>query len=90
MLRVATTSRDALNARCDVITDHDVVLLPLCSDLSNEALETGICKNEIRPKIPSDCLPSLKKLMEDCWHDNPERVRHRLFSRLLRCFGGSS
>jgi hypothetical protein len=44
------------------------------SDLSNEALETGICKNEIRPKIPNDCLPSLKKLMEDCWHDNPERV----------------
>jgi len=42
-------------------------------DLSNEALEARICKNEIRPKIPKDCLPSLAKLMEDCWHDNPEK-----------------
>jgi len=52
-------------------------IFSLCSsysDLSNEALEARICKNEIRPKIPKDCLPSLAKLMEDCWHDNPEKV----------------
>jgi len=28
----------------------------------------AICKNLERPDIPSDCLPSLRKLLEDCWH----------------------
>lgn len=29
---------------------------------------SSICKKGERPPIPDDCLPSLRKLLEDCWH----------------------
>ncbi|KAL6062209.1 Dual specificity protein kinase [Balamuthia mandrillaris] len=33
----------------------------------------AICRKGERPPIPRDCLPSLRSLMEDCWHADPNK-----------------
>eukprot|EP01125_Pyxidicula_operculata_P017139 TRINITY_DN5978_c0_g1_i1.p1 TRINITY_DN5978_c0_g1~~TRINITY_DN5978_c0_g1_i1.p1 ORF type:complete len:512 (+),score=76.63 TRINITY_DN5978_c0_g1_i1:109-1644(+) len=38
-----------------------------------EPFKHDVAENGHRPKIPSDCLPQLKNLMEDCWNTNPEK-----------------
>lgn len=32
----------------------------------------GILKNTLRPPIPERCDPEWRKLMEQCWHADPE------------------
>lgn len=33
----------------------------------------AICDEGVRPPIPDDCIPSLRKLMTDCWDANPKK-----------------
>lgn len=33
----------------------------------------AICKQGERPPIPTNCLPRLRSLIEDCWHANPNK-----------------
>lgn len=34
---------------------------------------TAICDEGVRPPIPEDCIPSLQKLMTECWDANPKK-----------------
>jgi hypothetical protein len=43
----------------------------VCSDY-DEFME-AICEKGERPPIPSNCLPSLKALLEDLWDADPDR-----------------
>jgi len=51
----------------EIVTCKD--LFPHHSDY-DEFME-AICVKGERPPIPKSCLPSLKKLMEDCWQKDP-------------------
>lgn len=38
-----------------------------------DELISAVCDEEQRPKIPEDCPPSLRELIEACWHPDPEK-----------------
>lgn len=40
---------------------------------SYPAFKRAICREDVRPPIPKDTLPSLKKLLEDCWDKDPKK-----------------
>eukprot|EP00019_Armaparvus_languidus_P006004 CAMPEP_0168607050 /NCGR_PEP_ID=MMETSP0420-20121227/16923_1 /TAXON_ID=498008 /ORGANISM="Pessonella sp." /LENGTH=538 /DNA_ID=CAMNT_0008646807 /DNA_START=56 /DNA_END=1672 /DNA_ORIENTATION=- len=33
----------------------------------------AVCKRHVRPPIPADTLPSLRELIERCWHPDPDQ-----------------
>jgi len=35
----------------------------------------GVAERGIRPEIPKDCPPKLKKVMQACWHHDPQKRR---------------
>jgi serine/threonine protein kinase len=38
-----------------------------------DELIAAVCDEEERPKIPADCPPALRDLIESCWHPDPEK-----------------
>eukprot|EP00339_Tiarina_fusa_P004751 CAMPEP_0117019868 /NCGR_PEP_ID=MMETSP0472-20121206/15180_1 /TAXON_ID=693140 ORGANISM="Tiarina fusus, Strain LIS" /NCGR_SAMPLE_ID=MMETSP0472 /ASSEMBLY_ACC=CAM_ASM_000603 /LENGTH=499 /DNA_ID=CAMNT_0004724931 /DNA_START=1 /DNA_END=1500 /DNA_ORIENTATION=- len=42
----------------------------------------AVCDNNFRPEIPRDCLPRIRRLLEDCWQKDPA-VRPS-FSTIIR------
>jgi serine/threonine protein kinase len=40
---------------------------------SYPAFKRAICREDVRPPIPKDTLPSLRKLLEDCWDKDPKK-----------------
>eukprot|EP01102_Stenamoeba_stenopodia_P006404 TRINITY_DN1755_c0_g2_i1.p1 TRINITY_DN1755_c0_g2~~TRINITY_DN1755_c0_g2_i1.p1 ORF type:complete len:320 (+),score=100.47 TRINITY_DN1755_c0_g2_i1:887-1846(+) len=40
---------------------------------SYPAFKRAICREDVRPPVPKDIPPSLKKLMEDCWDKDPKK-----------------
>lgn len=38
-----------------------------------QTFRNDICKHHIRPIIPRDCLPSLRDLIQRCWHKDPSQ-----------------
>jgi len=37
-----------------------------------ETFRNDICYKHVRPRIPNDCLQSLRNLIERCWHHEPQ------------------
>jgi serine/threonine protein kinase len=65
------------NEKCDVYS-FGVVLWeivtrqePFAHHTSFDKFKEAVCILHERPPIPPDCIPSLKKLMEACWHPDP-------------------
>jgi hypothetical protein len=38
-----------------------------------DELIAAVCDEEERPKIPADCPPALRELIESCWHPDSEK-----------------
>lgn len=66
-----------------IVLDHVSKLTPLQSRYHTmEGLAFQIWRNGVRPKIPANCITSLKKLMQECWHY--DHTRRPSFERINR------
>jgi len=68
---------DAFNEKADVYS-FGIVLWeavtrqePFSHHSDFDAFVEAVCVNNERPPIPEDCLPSLRKLITQCWAANP-------------------
>src|SRR4051794_30077508 len=43
--------------------------------MTTEGLAFQIWRNGLRPKIPANCISTLKKLMQECWQTDFTKVR---------------
>jgi hypothetical protein len=46
---------------------------PFSEYQSFDKFKEAICIRHVRPEIPADCEPSLRALMESCWHPDPSK-----------------
>jgi serine/threonine protein kinase len=67
------------NEKCDVYS-YGIVLWeiltreePFAQYQSFDKFKEAICVRHERPEIPADCVPSLRNLMESCWHPEPAK-----------------
>lgn len=44
---------------------------PFSNHSNYSKFKRAVCERHERPPIPADCEPSLKNLIEKCWHPNP-------------------
>ena len=70
---------EPFNEKCDV---YSLGILLWCLATGDEPYEDfeefepffrAVCYDDVRPPIPKDLLPSLAKLIEECWHPDSKK-----------------